>query len=129
MDRQTATRRSEAARKSTETAGVFLMLSAILHLIGSAMTGAQGVGAFLLFPAVLYTALFFGLRRGLPWVAWLTLICMLGGMAGTLIELSKASLVPAWILWSIVMADLVCAGFLVRALWKTRRTSWSETSV
>ncbi|SHH98481.1 hypothetical protein [Marivita hallyeonensis] len=99
------------------TAGYFLLLSAVLHVIGSFLSGFTTVGLFLLFPAALYTAFFFGLRRGLDWVAWLALVCMLGGMAGTVLELTKASSVSGWILWGILAADFCAAVLLGRMIW------------
>lgn len=99
------------------TPGNFLLLSAALHLIGSVLTRFEGVGLFLLFPALLYTGFYFGLRHNLRWVAWTTLICMLGGIAGTVWELLKVSIVPDWVLWGIVFADFVAATLLVRLLW------------
>lgn len=103
------------------TAGYFLLVSALLHVIGSALTGFNAVGLFLLFPAVLYSGFFVGLRMDLVWVAWLALIFMLGGMAGTVLELVRQSPIPAWILWSILLADLGAAGFLSRALLLKKR--------
>ncbi|QFS81719.1 hypothetical protein FIU97_02925 [Roseivivax sp. THAF40] len=104
------------------TAGHFLLASALLHVIGSALTGFSSLGLFLLFPAVLYSAFYFGLRMGLVWVAWLALVCMLGGMGGTVLELVNQSPIPTWILWSILIADLGAAVFLVRALWLRARS-------
>ncbi|SIS77174.1 hypothetical protein SAMN05421759_103147 [Roseivivax lentus] len=101
-------------------AGYFLLLSAALHVLGSVLSGFSPVGLFLLFPAVLYTGFFFGLRAALVWVAWLALVCMLGGMAGTALELAKASTVPDWILVGVLIADLGAAVMLVRALWPAR---------
>jgi hypothetical protein len=97
-------------------AGIFLLVSAALHVVGSLLSGFSAVGMFLIFPAVLYTAFYFGLRRGLTWVAGIALICMLGGMAGTALELVRDSSVPDWILWSIIAADLAAATFLTRAI-------------
>lgn len=98
------------------SAGHFLLASALLHVAGSVLSGFSAVGMFLLFPAVLYTAFYFGLRRGLTWVAWIALVCMLGGMAGTIVELIRASSVPDWILWGILAADLAAATFLAGAI-------------
>ena len=102
------------------TAGYFLLASAFLHVVGSALTGFNSMGLFLIFPAVLYSGFYFGLRAGLVWVAWLALLCMLGGMAGTVLELVNQSLIPACILWSILIADLGAAFFLSRALWSRK---------
>lgn len=99
-----------------KTAGVFLLISAVLHILGSALSGFSPVGLFLLFPAALYTAFYFGLRRGLGWVAWLALVCMVGGIGGTVVELFKVSSIPDWVLLGVVAADLCAATFLARAL-------------
>lgn len=99
------------------TAGNFLLVSALLHVIGSALTGFTPLGLFLLFPAVLYTCFYLGLLRGLVWVAWFALLCMLGGMAGTAVQVVSQSPIQTWILWSILVADLGAAVFLVRAIW------------
>ncbi|MEO9652063.1 MAG: hypothetical protein ABJ360_01165 [Roseobacter sp.] len=104
-----------------KTAGLFLLVSAALHVAGSVLLGVSGVGLFLLFPAVLYAAFWFGLRRGLTWVAWIALICMVGGIAGTSVELLKASRVPDWILGGIIAADFVAAAFLARALFTNQK--------
>lgn len=101
---------------ATSTAGYFLLLSAALHIFGSILSGFSPTGLFLLFPAVLYTAFFFGLKRGMVTVAWLALICMVGGMAGTLFEIYKVSSVPDWILWGVIAADLGAAICLVYGL-------------
>ena len=100
------------------TAGNFLLLSALLHVIGSVVSGFAGIGLFLLFPAVLYTAFYIGLQRDMRWVAWLALICMIGGMAGTGWEIIRASPVPDWVLWGIVAADFVAAVLLVQLIWR-----------
>lgn len=100
------------------SARCFLLASAILHILGSLLSGFTTVGLFLLFPAAIYIAFFFGLKRKVIWVAWLVLVCMLGGMAGTLMEVAKASSIPAWVLWGIFAADLSCATLLSRVIWK-----------
>jgi len=97
-------------------AGGFLLVSAFFHILGSILSGFSTVGLFLLFPAALYSAFYFGLLRGLKWVAWLALVCMLGGIAGTVLELLKPSTIPDWILWAVVAADLGAAVFLARSL-------------
>lgn len=99
-----------------KTAGGFLLVSAVLHVLGSILSGFSTVGLFLLFPAALYTAFYYGLRQGLEWVAWLALVCMLGGMTGTVLELLKVSSVPDWILLGILAADLAAATFLARGI-------------
>lgn len=103
-------------------AGFFLLLSAALHVTGAFLLGFVSVGLFLLFPAVLYVVLYAGLARGMLWVAWLTFICMLGGMAGTILELSGAGPVPSWVLWGIFGADLAVAVALFAVIWHGPKT-------
>jgi len=98
-------------------AGYFLLLSSALHLVGFALTGFASDSLFLLFPALLYVLLFAGLARGMLWVAWIAFICMLGGTAGTIVEIVGASAVPDWVLWGIVGADLVAAVLLFAVIW------------
>lgn len=103
-------------------AGWFLLLSAALHVVGAALSGFAAVGLFLLFPAVLYLAFFAGLVRGMLWVAWLAFICMLGGMAGTILEFSGPGPVPGWILLGILGADLAAAVALFAVIWTGPKT-------
>jgi len=81
-------------QSTMNSAGSFLLVSALLHVTGSILSGFSTVGMFLLFPAALYSAFWLGLRRGRIWVAYVALVCMLGGMAGTGLELLKVSSVP-----------------------------------
>ncbi|WP_084864161.1 hypothetical protein [Salibaculum halophilum] len=106
-----------------KTAGVFLLISSALHVAGAVLSGFAPVGQFLLFPAVLYLALYAGLARGMLWVAWLGFICMLGGMAGTILELAAPGPVPAWVLWGILGADLAAAVALFAAIWAGPRAA------
>ncbi len=62
-------------------------------------------------------ALYAGLARGKLWVAWLAFICMLGGMAGTILELSGPGPVPGWVLWAILGTDFAAAITLFAAIW------------
>ena len=105
------------------TAGVFLLISAALHVAGAVLSGFAPIGQFLLFPAVLYLALYAGLARGKLWVAWLAFICMLGGMAGTILELSGPGPVPGWVLWAILGTDFAAAITLFAAIWAGPRAA------
>lgn len=103
-----------------KTAGVFLLVSAALHVVGAGLSGFAPIGQVLLLPAVLYLALYAGLARGMLWVAWLTFLCMMGGMAGTILELAGHGPVPGWVLWGILAADLGAAVALFAAIWAGR---------
>jgi hypothetical protein len=93
-----------------------LLLSAVLHLLGFALTGFASESLFLLFPAILYSLLSVGLLRDMVWVTWVTLVCMVGGIAGTFIEFAGPLMAPAPVLIGIILADLVTAGLLIRGL-------------
>lgn len=88
----------------------------MLHVVGSFLSGFSTVGVFLLLPATLYAAFYYGLCQQIKWVAWIALICMLGGIAGTVLELLKVSSVPNWILWGIIAADFAAAALLARVI-------------
>lgn len=95
-----------------------LLASVILHVIGFIMTGFASTSLFLIFPAVLYSLFFIGLWRGVNWVLWVTLICMAGGIIGTVIEFAGPLMAPNSVLISILLADLATAGLVIRALMK-----------
>jgi hypothetical protein len=95
-----------------------LLASVILHVIGFIMTGFASTSLFLLFPAGLYSLFSIGLWRGVNWVLWVTLICMAGGIIGTVNEFSGPLMAPNSVLISILLADLATAGFVIRALMK-----------
>ncbi|MEM8803606.1 MAG: hypothetical protein AAGF55_13825 [Pseudomonadota bacterium] len=102
------------------TAAILLLISAALHVVGFVLGGFEPI--FLLFPPVLYVVLAAGLSRGKIWVAWIALICMLGGSAGAIVELFNPSSVPTWVFQAILTADLAAALTLFGAIWTGRRT-------
>lgn len=97
-----------------------LVVSTVLHLLGFILAGFVLESVFLLFPAVLYSLLAVGLFRNMIWVAWVTLVCMVGGILGTLIEFAGQLMAPAFVLIGIILADLLTAGLLARGLWYGR---------
>ena len=99
-----------------------LIISAILHLLGFALMGFAHESAFLVFPAMLYGLLSVFLLRGNNWVAWLTLVCMIGGIAGTIIEFMGPLMAPSLVLIGIIASDAAAASLLVRGLWLDRVT-------
>ena len=103
-------------------ASIPLIISAILHVLGFALEGFSSESLFLLFPAGLYCLLSAFLLRGITWVAWLTLACMIGGIVGTFIEFLGPLMAPAFVLIGIILADFVAAGLLIRGLWLNRET-------
>ena len=97
-----------------------LIISAALHLLGLALAGFAYESVFLVFPAMLYCLLSVFLLRGNKWVAWLTLVCMIGGIAGTIIELMGPLMAPSLVLIGIIASDATTAGLLDRGLWLDR---------
>ncbi len=108
-------------------AGYFLLVSSALHIIGFVLTGYSSDNLFLVFPAALYIFLSLGLMKHMVWVAWIAFICMLGGMAGTLIEIYGPSTINPWILWGILGADFLVAAFLFKSVKKSLTTK-NETA-
>ena len=108
-----------------------LIISAALHVLGFVLVGFAYESLFLIFPAMLYCLLSVFLLRGNNRVAWLTLVCMIGGIAGTSIEFMGPLMAPSFVLIGIIASDAVAAGLLVRELWGgrvARKTESVETS-
>ena len=97
-----------------------LIISAAMHVLGFALVEFAYESVFLVFPAMLYCLLSVFLLRGNKWVAWLTLVCMIGGIAGTIIEFMGPLMAPSLVLIGIIASDAAVAGLLVRGLWLDR---------
>ena len=97
-----------------------LIISAALHVLGFALVGFAYESVFLIFPAMLYCLLTVFLLRGHNWIAWLALVCMIGGIAGTIIEFMGPLMAPSFVLIGIIASDAAAAGLLVRGLWLDR---------
>ena len=103
-----------------------LIISAALHVLGFALVGLAYESLFLIFPAMLYCLLSVFLLRGKNWAAWLTLVCMIGGIAGTCIEFMGPLMAPSLVLIGIIASDAVAAGLLARRLWLGREAQKIE---
>mgnify|MGYP001427841694 CR=1 FL=1 len=103
-----------------------LIVSAALHVVGFILVNFAETSLFLIFPAVLYCVLSIFLLRGATWAAWLTLLCMIGGIAGTCIEFMGPLIAPLPVLVGIIASDAAVAGLLVRALWLDRKPRDSQ---
>ena len=104
-----------------------LIVSAVLHVLGFVLAGFAYESLFLIFPAMLYCLLSVLLLRGNYWVPWLTLVCMLGGIAGTIIEFMGPLMAPSLVLIGIIASDAAAAGLLVRGLWLDRVARKTES--
>ncbi|MEL6238342.1 MAG: hypothetical protein AAFQ90_07080 [Pseudomonadota bacterium] len=99
-----------------------LIVSAVLHVLGFVLVDFAQDSLFLLFPAGLYCLLSVFLLRGVTWAIWLTLVCMIGGAAGTLLEFTGPLMAPAPVLIGIILADTLTAILLARGLWLDRKS-------
>ena len=107
-----------------------LIISAVLHVLGFALMGFAHKSLFLVFPAGLYCLLSTLLMRGMTWAAWLTLACMIGGIAGTSVEFMGPLMAPPPVLIGIIASDAAAACLLARGLWLGReahKTEWVQT--
>ena len=103
-----------------------LIVSAVLHVVGFILVNFAETSLFLIFPAVLYCVLSIFLLRGATWAAWLTLLCMIGGIAGTCIEFMGPLIAPLPVLVGIIASDAAVAGLLVQALRLDRKARDSQ---
>ena len=99
-----------------------LIISAILHVLGFVLVRFAHESVFLVFPAMLYCLLSIFLLRGDNWAAWFALVCMIGGIAGTINEFMGPLMAPSFVLIAIIASDAAAAGLLVRGLWLDRGT-------
>ena len=97
-----------------------LIISAILHALGFVLMGFAPESVFLVFPACFYCLLAALIVRGMTVIVWLTLICMIGGIAGTCIEFMGPLMAPPLVLIGIIASDAIAAGLLLRELWLGR---------
>ena len=103
-----------------------LIISAILHVLGFVLVGFAQESVFLVFPACFYCLLAAFLMRGVTVIAWLTLVCMIVGLAGTCNEFMGPLMAPSLVLIGIIASDAVTAGLLVRELWLGREAQKIE---
>ena len=97
-----------------------LIISAVLHVLGFVLMGFARESVFLIFPACFYCLLAALLLRGMTVIAWLTLVCMAGGIAGTCIEFLGPLMAPSLVLIGIIASNTATAGLLARGLWLDR---------
>lgn len=101
-----------------KSAGYLILASAALHIAGVVLAGFAPSALFLIWPAVLYVALYAGLARGIMMVAWITFFVMLFGVAGALSGSMGGTSVPPWVFWAIIAADLAAAAVLFVVIWR-----------
>ncbi len=100
-----------------ERAGLFVMISGLLHLPIFLYTGFAGAGVAMLIIGILWIVIGQTLRNKNPrWLAWLTYLLMLGGILVALIGMGSGTLPFIWAL-GIFLADVLAAFFLFKVLW------------
>lgn len=101
-------------------AGFFMLLSAAMHLVAVVLSGFAADAMAMLWPALIYVALFAGLARGWMLAAWLSFLAMLLGISGAVAALFDPGGTPLWVFWTIAGADTLAAILLFGAIWKGR---------
>lgn len=101
-------------------AGLFVALSALLHLLAVGLAGFDPAVLILLGAAVLYGLLALGLAQRRFWVAWTALVILLAGAAVAVAEVFGTLPVPTWVFAAIAVTDLAAVVALFGAIWAGR---------
>ena len=107
-------------KSNYERAGLFLIISGLLHLPIMFWAGLAGFGTQMAIAGVIWILIGLGLRkhiRGLPYLAFLL---MLFGLIYVFATLGSGP-VPTWWWLLIGAADLLAALFLFRVIWSKYR--------
>lgn len=102
-------------RSALSIAAIAITVSALMHLVVPVLSGfAPGTPILLVF-FVLYLAIAWGLMRKMRWLAWLTFLWMIVGMAAAI---SGAMTGPVnWAYAIMALANIVTFVSLFIALW------------
>lgn len=98
---------------SLSTAGVFLCISAALHLFSILLAGFHFSPFFLMPFGVVYFVIAFTFLKGANYWTRFTFLFMIAGALGAYILAGWSLAVPSWWLMLIVFADLTVAFFLL----------------
>ena len=107
---------SSQQRSRFEKAGLFMIISGVLHLPIFFIGGFSGKAIALTAIGVVWVLLGLGLRAQKKWLPCLCYLLMLGGMVAAL-TLLYTGLIPNWWVWLIFLADFLAALFLFRLIW------------
>lgn len=100
-------------------AAIFVLISAVLHVIAAILSGFAWEGLKLLPFAAIYGLLGLGLMQGRRWVAWLTFLMMLVfSFFALMMSLEDFPEVPPQVSAMIVAADWLTAACLLVVLWR-----------
>ena len=101
---------------------LFLILSAVFHVVAVVLSRFSPDAMILLLPAVVYVPLAWALNNRQRWAAWITFIFMLVGMIGALSNINSGSSVPDWLFYTIALLDILVAGCMFVVLWRPKPT-------
>lgn len=107
---------SDKAVNHYNMAGLFLIISGILHLPMFLVGGINGKTITMLVFGLVWIALGIGLRRQIKILPYIVYPLMLFGVVASMTGLN-AGPVPNWWWWLIFFADLLAAIFLFRLIW------------
>mgnify|MGYP001800403216 CR=1 FL=1 len=99
------------------TASYFIFASALLHVVGVAVSGFHADSFSLLTPAIVYALIGFWLFRQMRGLTWLSLIIMIIGVAAATASIVGISIVPTWVFWAILVANLGADLTLFVVIW------------
>jgi len=103
-------------------AGVFLLLSAALHILALVVSGFAGAPQ-LLIATVLYAALGFGVLNGMRWVAYIAFIIVFIGLSVAISGMWAADPMTGRAFTMIAAADVAALVCLFVALWRPAPTA------
>jgi len=107
---------SDKAGSNYEKAGLFLIISGILHLPIPFMAGFEQKSIILAVAGIIWIALGMGLRRKNKFLPCIVYVLMLVGMIASMASLNTG-IGPNWLWWLIFLADFLTAFFLFRLIW------------
>jgi len=99
-----------------EKAGLFLIISGILHLPIPFFAGFNKQTIVMALFGIAWVFVGLGLRRKMKYLPCIVYVFMLVGMIASMASLN-GSMGPNWLWWMIFLADLLVAFFLFRLIW------------
>jgi len=107
---------NERTISNYKTAGLFLIISGILHIPMFLVGGVTDKTIQMAVVGVVWILLGIGLRRQMKYLAGICFALMLFGLVASMAGLN-AGPVPNWWWWLIFLVDLIAAIFLFRIIW------------
>lgn len=116
---------TDNAASNYKMAGLFLVISGILHLPIPLFAGFGSKPIFLAVTGVVWIVLGLQLRKQNKYLPCLVYVFMLIGMIASMASLN-AGVGPNWLWWMIFIADLIVAVFLFRLIWSKEKDKVSQ---